>query len=324
MFYNHLSENERILIDYLFNKGKNSISQIARSLRRSKSTISRELKRNCVNGEYFCKTAQRKSEKRKRHKYFFMYRDYSEFTKHFLAMYDKRYHGVYQTVHKISDNYPEIKQVSARQVFNWIKQNNWSIKKTDRLRLYYKKGGKRKIGVFSKFENKFILPYWVRPKHIDLREEYGHWEADLIIGKRATNFDNLLTLTERKTRMLYACKIKSKNPMKINSAIYKLIKNNNLTVKSITIDNGIEFQKIALLASWVKCKIYFCEPYASYQRGTNENLNGLIRRTWKKGTDFNLISNDELDKVISFINEMPRKMFNWKSSLDVFRLETIK
>jgi IS30 family transposase len=79
--------------------------------------------------------------------------------------------------------------------------------------------------------------------------EYGHWEADLIIGHRQNGFDNLLTFTERKTRLLYATRVKSKNPMKINSVIYKLIKNNNLLVKSITIDNGLEFEKIGILAA---------------------------------------------------------------------------
>lgn len=324
MFYNHLSKNERNLIDFLFNKGKNSISQIARSLGRNKSTISRELKRNCHDGVYCYEIAESKTIERKKHKYFFMYREYSEFTNHFIKMYDKRYHGVYQTVHKISQEYPDINHVSARQVFNWIKTNKWSVKKSDRLRQYYKKGGKRTLGIFSRFKNRLVLPYWTRPKSIDLREEYGHWEADLIIGKRSTNFDNLLTLTERKTRILFTCRIKTKNPMKVNSAMYKLIKNNNLLVKSITVDNGIEFQKIGLLASWLKCVVYFCEPYASYQRGTNENINGMIRRTWSKGTDFSLVSDDELNKVAEFINEMPRKMFNWKSSADIFRLETSK
>ena len=106
--------------------------------------------------------------------------------------------------------------------------------------------------------------------------------------------------------------------MKVNSALYELIKKNKLRVKSITIDNGIEFEKICFLASWIKAHIYFCEPYASYQRGTNENINGLIRRTWKKGTDFNEISNKELNEVVNLINKMPRKIFNWRTSIELF------
>jgi IS30 family transposase len=81
-----------------------------------------------------------------------------------------------------------------------------------------------------------------------LRIDYGHWEADLIIGRRANGFDNLLTFTERKSRIGFIARVKTKNPFKVNATIYKLIKDNNLEVKSITIDNGLEFQKIGILA----------------------------------------------------------------------------
>ena len=104
---------------------------------------------------------------------------------------------------------------------------------------------------------------------------------DLIIGKKEHGYENLITFQERLTR-----KIKTKDPMKLNSTVYQLIKKNNLKVKSITIDNGFEFSKIGLLAKWINCYVYFCEPYASYQRGSNEHVNGIIRRFWKKGTDF--------------------------------------
>ena len=118
----------------------------------------------------------------------------------------------------------------------------------------------------------------------------------LIIGKREHGYENLITFQERKTRMVFIEKIKTKDPMKLNSKVYQLIKRNNLYVKSITIDNGIEFSKIDLLAKWIKCHVYFCEPYTSYQRGYNEHVNGIIRRFWKKRTDFSQLScSDILD-----------------------------
>ena len=80
----------------------------------------------------------------------------------------------------------------------------------------------------------------------------------LIIGKREHGYENLITFQERKTRMVFIEKIKTKDPMKLNSKVYQLIKRNNLYVKSITIDNGIEFSKIDLLAKWIKCHVYFC------------------------------------------------------------------
>lgn len=77
---------------------------------------------------------------------------------------------------------------------------------------------------------------------------------------------------------------------------------------------GIEFERIGILAKHLNFKVYLCDPYASFQRGSNEHLNGMIRRMWKKGTDFNLVSNEELQRVINLINNMPRKNFNWYSA----------
>ncbi|MDJ1647628.1 IS30 family transposase, partial [Mycoplasma phocimorsus] len=163
-----------------------------------------------------------------------------------------------------------------------------------------------------------------RPKKIDLREEYGHWEADLVLGKRASGYRNVLTLTERKTRVGFAAFVNSKSPHEINSKLKEMIKHYNLIVKSITIDNGLEFEKIGILAKWLEITIYRAEPYASFQRGSNENWNGLIRREFKKGYNFNLITELDLLEVVNKINNMPREIFNWKSSQELFSLENRK
>lgn len=91
-----------------------------------------------------------------------------------MQKFEKKYHGVEATVNKINLEYPNLLTVSTRQIFNWIKSNRWVLKKSDRLRNYYLKGGKRKNGFYSKFKDKFLLPIWVRPKNIDLRSDYGN------------------------------------------------------------------------------------------------------------------------------------------------------
>lgn len=319
MLYTQIHKDERILIEFLFNVQNKSISEIAKLTNRNKSTISREIKRNS-NESYEALSAQLKRNNRQWHKHSMYLLKYQEFTNIFVKKYDKRYFGIENTYMFIKNNYKEkIKIPSLRQVFNWVKSNRWKIRRSDRLRRYYKRGGKRTNGIFSKFNNKLVLPIWVRPKDIDLRQEKGHWEADLIVGKKANGFDNLLTFTERKTRYGFIARVKTKNPMKINSIIYKIIKQNKLDVKSITIDNGIEFQKIGILATWVKCKVYFCEPYASYQRGSNENFNGMVRRMWKKQTDFSQITDQEIQFIQDKINTMPRKLLNWNSSYQAFQ-----
>lgn len=98
-----------------------------------------------------------------------------EFADIFVHKYDKRYFGIENTHKYIKEKYiNKFKIPSLRQVFYWVKSNRWKIKRSDRLRQYYKHGGKRTNGIFSKFTHKLVLPIWVRPKHIDLREEIGH------------------------------------------------------------------------------------------------------------------------------------------------------
>nr|WP_254616024.1 IS30 family transposase [Mycoplasma sp. OR1901] len=148
--------------------------------------------------------------------------------------------------------------------------------------------------------------------------EFGHWEADLVIGKRSNGYKNILTLTERKTRIGFADFVYSKSPNEINSKLREIIKKNSLNVKTITIDNGIEFEKIGILAKWLDIKIYRAEPYASFQRGSNENWNGLIRREFKKGFDFNTITFESLQEIVYKINNMPREILDWKTSNEEF------
>ncbi|MGL4951675.1 MAG: IS30 family transposase [Mycoplasma sp.] len=93
-----------------------------------------------------------------------------------------------------------------------------------------------------------------------------------------------------------------------------MIKKDNLQVNSITYNNGIEFKKMDLLANWLDCMIYFCETYVSYQRDSNEYVNGIIRRRYKKGVNFSKVTNQEIEQLQNAINNMPRKIFNWLSS----------
>ncbi|PAK20872.1 hypothetical protein CJJ23_04935 [Mycoplasmopsis agassizii] len=317
MKYKQVTYEERCTIETLLNDGVN-VTQIAKHLKRSKSTISREIKRNTVDGYYDSKDANKKCYERKLHKFFMFRWKYQEFEKYFSKYYDKRYCGVKATMHKISVFHPEVLRPSERHVFKWIKSRNWIFTPKDRLRTYYVKGGKRSVGIFSRFKGRYVKPIWARPKYIDNRTDFGHWEIDLIIGKRANGYTNVLTFNERMSRKVFSLHVASKDPFKINSALYKLIKQEDLPVKSITVDNGVEFSRLGLVAKWINAIIYACEPYASFQRGSNENLNGMIRRTFKKGTNFNDVTPSNLKDVTDKINNMPREMFGWKSSNEMY------
>ncbi|MFV8479009.1 IS30 family transposase [Mycoplasma sp. VS428] len=143
----------------------------------------------------------------------------------------------------------------------------------------------------------------------------------MVIGKKAGIHDHLLTLVERQTRLLKIIKVHGKDPFEINKKLSKLItimESEGMYVYSITADNGLEFEKLQFVAKRKGFQIYKAQPYCSFQRGTNENANGLIRRRYKKGTNFDNVNEKSLQKLENEINSKPRKIFKWKSALDMF------
>lgn len=318
--YKHLSKEDRHTIYVLWNIEKRSMSHIAKVLNKNKSTISRELKRNASStGNYYSRNAHRKYIRRKNNCHLFCMLKYKSFIELFYEKFNKKCHGIEATIHWIKKNYPLVQAPSSRQVFRWIKSKIWIINRNDCLRRKYVKGKRRKIGMYGKFANKYCIPYSLRPKKINNREEFGHWEADLIVSKREVGYHHLLTLVERKTRMTIVRKIKGKNAKSMVAKMYNIFKDEKLSIKSITVDNGLEFEMMGITAKQFNFKVYYCQPYSSFQRGSNENVNGLIRRWYKKGTNFSLISDDKIKKLEYLINNMPRKMFNFKSSFEVYK-----
>ncbi|WNM17293.1 IS30 family transposase [Mesomycoplasma ovipneumoniae] len=284
--FKHFSFEDLVKIEFLLQQNK-SIRFIAKQLNVAPSTVSREIKRNLNEyGIYEANLAITKRRKRYYHRYYFRFvvlGKYEEFSKIFAVKYDKKVHGVKATYFYIAEKFSHIERPSLKTVFNWIKTNKWVLVRSDRLRKYYKKG-KKNQKCRAKISSRRLCktPYERRDKSIDSRQDFGHWELDLVVGKKASGHDNILTLVERKTRKLFAKKVRNKNPRTINKAIKDLANENNLHIKTITCDNGIEFEEIAILAYWLKVIIYKAEPYASFQRGSNEHANGLIQKVLSK------------------------------------------
>lgn len=170
-----------------------------------------------------------------------------------------------------------------------------------------------------------------RPEEIDEREEFGHWEGDTVYsgkGKRKTT-RALLTLTERKTRKEIIIAIPNRKAETVVKALDALerklgARRFRAIFKSITFDNGTEFAAEELERSCVnkrlpRTKVYFCHPYSSWERGTNENTNGMIRRRFPKGTNFAAVTNAQIAQAENWINNYPRKILGYKSSEIVFR-----
>ena len=159
-----------------------------------------------------------------------------------------------------------------------------------------------------------------RPAHIEERIEPGHWEADTIFGKNQDSF--LVTLVERSARILRAVEVFSKHADIVANAITGLLIDLPVSwVKTITFDNGTEFAQHEKIAAILNVDTYFADPYCSWQRGTNENTNGLIRRYLPKGTCFKTLHPNRLQNIVQQLNNRPRKCLNARTPNEVFQIQ---
>ena len=145
----------------------------------------------------------------------------------------------------------------------------------------------------------------IRPEYINLRSEPGHMEMDLIVsGKKGTS--SLLTITDRLTRKETIIKIPNR---KQESVILALLPIKD-QIRSITTDNGVEFLAYDRMKEFIP-EIYYCHSYAAWEKGTNENLNRMIRRWYPKGTNFDLVSQEAISELMDWMNNYPRKTLGW-------------
>ena len=151
---------------------------------------------------------------------------------------------------------------------------------------------------------------------IEQREEIGHLEIDSILGLKNEQ-ESLISIVDRCTRKLWLIKSDYKQEYYVANLIYKYIVDNEIPVKSITTDNGLEFNVLGITAKKLGVKLYKCDPYCSFQRGTNERTNALVRRWIPKGSSMKLKPQIYLDDICFAINSMPRKIFDFKSVYDV-------
>jgi IS30 family transposase len=160
-----------------------------------------------------------------------------------------------------------------------------------------------------------------RPEHIENRQEIGHWEGDLVIGKAQKSA--IGTIVERKSRYTLIIPVKDRTTKSVTRAFAKeLNRFNNKLIKTMTYDNGTEMADHKWLSNNTGIKVYFANPYASWERGTNENTNGLIRRFLPKKTDFKIIDNKQLKMIQYKLNNRPRKVLGFKTPKEVFEINS--
>ena len=215
----------------------------------------------------------------------------------------------------------ELINITGRTIRNYIKDGLVvNIKQKDMIynKNYKDKNKERRIAKHTPPEKS--IEY--RPKKANNRSEYGHWEGDLIIGKRKKG-SVLLTFTERMTREEIIIKIKGKNNEYVVKAINGLERKYGKEFynkfKTITFDNGVEFMDYkrieqSCLKKGTRTEIYYAHPYCSGERGSNENNNRMIRRWIPKGTIIDNITNKHIKEIENWLNNYPRAMFDYKSS----------
>ena len=174
-----------------------------------------------------------------------------------------------------------------------------------------------------------------RPEEIDQREEFGHWEMDSVIGKRGISKNVLLVLTERKTRDEIIFKLPDHTDEAVVAALDRLERRYGADMfkqifKTITVDNGSEFADVNGLERSIleegekRTHLYYCHPYSSWERGTNEVTNKMVRRKVPKGTNFDDKTDEEIEEIENWINGYPRRIHGYRSAGELFTEELEK
>ncbi len=321
--YKRLSDLEREEISRMLSQNC-SFRSIAKTLGRSASTISREIGAgSCSKYTYRAVRAQnrarRNSSKRKAGKR--KLGDNQELWRHIRKKLKKKW-SPRQIAEELQKDYPldMAMRISPEAIYTYIYVlPRGSLKKelTSSLRQNHKRRHKQARGVKMERKIEDILSIEERPKEVEDRIVPGHWEGDLIIGKN--NRSALGTLVERTTRTTILVPVKNKEAEVVAKAFAKEVKKLPRQMKlTMTYDQGREMAKHRLFTNITGIKVYFAHPRSPWERGTNENTNGLIRQFFPKGTDFRKISRREVKKVQDLLNGRPRQTLGFRKPYEVF------
>lgn len=321
MTYTHLTENDRYVISHLSCAGF-SLREIGRRINRHHTTISRELKRNddplYKDNIYWYDWSHPEALKR-RHKARHQRRRSNERLIDYVNSKLRDDWSPEIIAEKLKIDYPDSDEmrVSHETIYRWIYSDaKGGGTLYHHLRRRHKKRRRQKrYGSGRRF-----IPGRVsiseRPAIVETRERFGDWEGDTIEGKRSSGF--IATHVERKSRYLIAAKLSDK---KSESVTFKSIKAfwriPKKMRKTLTLDNGKEFSRFKELEDKTGLIVYFADPYSAWQRGTNENTNGLLRQYFPKGSDFRIISDKDLASAVKKLNHRPRKCLGYQSPYQV-------
>jgi transposase, IS30 family len=306
----HLTFHEREFL-YRLLKARKPKTEIAELMGRNRSTIYREIQRNTGGRGYRPKQAQRKAEERRlrcRRKPKMNDRKLRSLVSRLL----KKAWSPDQISRRLRRKHPRNPKmrVSHQTIYTWI------ALEAPELRIHLRRHGKRRSGPETRGQLIGCTSIEGRPKVVDSRRRFGDWEGDTVVspGRRS----GLVTMVDRKSGYIRIRKTTNLKAATTRRAACRSLHDLPEALRrTMTLDNGKEFAEHEQLAEHLGLDIYFARPYASWQRGTNEHTNGLLRQFFPKGTDFARISHYQVARAEKLLNERPRKRLGYRTPQEV-------
>ena len=312
--YHHLTYEQRCQIFALKRSGM-SQNQISKELKITQATISRELNRNRGRKGYRYKQAHRIAVER-RQKASSVAR---KMTPEFITFMERLIREQKMSPEQISGRLKMLRcaETSYESIYRYI----WKDKK-DGGNLYknLRQKGKKRNKRGSKKAGRGLIPGRIgiemRPKEVDSKKRVGDWEGDTIVGKNHSGA--IVSMVERKTKLVRLHLLKRATAKATSHATVKSLKSLQEHVLTITTDNGKEFAGHKNMSSQLETQFYFANPYHSWERGLNENTNGLVRQFFPKGTDFTKLTQKQVRMVEENLNNRPRKTLKFNTPNEEF------
>jgi len=317
MKYQQLTYEERITLSTLSQQGL-SVRQISVIMERHPSTLYREFQRNrrfVTDGAYRPSKAQRRTRTR---------RSLSRRNKHYsdrdfilVRKLLKKKWSPEQIVGHIRRNRLMERRLSHETIYQYI----WQDKANGGdLWLCLRQSSKQRRKRYKAYDSRGRLAnkrhISERPKSVETRRTKGHWEIDTVHGRGSSHC--IVTLLERKTGYVMIGKLDNKSTRSLNKKTIRLINRDPDSFKTITSDNGTEFHQYKEIESCCNTTFYFATPYHSWERGSNENINGLIRQYLPKTESMINVTQQQCDRIALALNSRPRKRFNYKTPEEMY------
>ena len=307
--YRQLTQEQRYQI-YALKKTNHTLSEIAVVLGMHKSSVSRELKRNRGQRGYRPQQAHELASGRRP-------KSVPRITAEVWAVVESLLRQDWSP-EQISGRLKKEQKVCISH--EWIYQYILADKRANGDLYKHLRCQKKRRKRYGKYDRRGKLPNCrsieERPAIVNARKRLGDWEVDTIIGRK--HKQALVTLTERKSRFTFVGKVKRRTAQAVRKQVCRMLLPVKNKVHTLTSDHGKEFADHEQIAQMLELKFYFAHPYAAWERGTNENTNGLLRQYFPKKSDFQSVSKKELEQAMARLNFRPRKTLRFKTPFEVF------